>query len=406
MEAAAKVNIPAWIDALTPTSVWNGIIDQGGVRVPFPTTRIESWKYTRLGKIENQNWKSSEKSNLKLDSPLQLVNGFLQVNKQISGIEVLNSSGLTAELKSRIGTIWKEEVVGDIFSNLCEEFATSLTAIRVDKSQQVKEQIEINISSEQSGALVLPVVYVLCEVNSKVEFSLKWLNENQGNFHLPYFIFDVKEGAHFSFDMLQNAHDESVILTRTLVLQEANSTCSLSAITTNANWVRNELTIRVNGEGAESNLVGAYFPKQGQFIDNHTCVDHKVPNCLSNELYKGVLFDNGKGVFNGKVFVRKDAQKTNAYQNNANIIMSDEAQMNTKPELEIYADDVKCSHGTTTGQFDEEALFYLRARGFSLESAKMLLISAFTSDVISRISNEQHRAFVLHELKNRDLITE
>ena len=406
MEMEAKVNLPNWIDSFAPTLVWKGIIDRSSARVPFPTTRSESWKYTRLGRIENQDWKSSEKSNLKLDSPLQLVNGFLQVNKQVSGIEVMDSSELTVELKSRIATIWNEESVGDVFSNLCEEFATSLTAICIDKNQHVKEHVEINIASEQTGALVVPVIYILCEANSQVEFSLKWLNDNLGNFHLPYFIFDVKEGARFSFNMLQNAHDESVILTRTLVLQEANSTCSLSTITTNANWVRNELTFRVNGEGAESNLIGAYFPKQGQFVDNHTCVDHKVPNCLSNELYKGVLFDNGKGVFNGKVFVRKDAQKTNAYQNNANIIMTDEAQMNTKPELEIYADDVKCSHGTTTGQFDEEALFYLRARGFSMESAKMLLISAFTSDVISRISNEQHRAFVLHELKNRDLITE
>lgn len=406
METATKVNLPSWINSLTKTSVWNGILESHLAQISFPTTRLESWKYTRLGKIENQSWKISERSSLKLNSPLQLVNGYLQVNNAISGIEVLDSQDFNTDLKNRISSIWKEEASGDIFSNLCENFATSLTAIRVLKGQQVDQHVEMNIASDQTEALVIPVIYILCEANSNVQFSLKWQNESSGNFYLPHFVFDVQEGARLSFDMLQNAHDESVVLTRTTVLQEANSTCSLSAITTNAGWVRNELTFRLNGEGAESNLVGAYFPRQGQFVDNHTCVDHKVPNCLSNELYKGVLFDNGKGVFNGKVFVRMDAQKTNAYQNNANIIMSDEAQMNTKPELEIYADDVKCSHGSTTGQFDEEALFYLRARGFSLESAKMLLISAFASDVIARISNEDHRGFVIQELKNKSLITE
>jgi Fe-S cluster assembly protein SufD len=406
MEIAVKNNLPSWVDSMPKTSVWKGIHESDGIIDPFPTTRIETWKYTRVGRIENQNWKATKEPSTKLNSSLQLVNGFLQLNKSISGVEVLNSSNFNSEIKTRISEIWKEESIGDVFSGLCENFATSISAIRIEKNLQIEEPIEICVTSEDAGTIIIPVVYIVCEQNCNVQFSLKWLNEKGGNFHLPHFIFDVKDGAHFSFDMLQNAHNESVLLTRTLVLQEANSTSSLSCVTTNAIWVRNELTFRVNGEGAQSNLVGAYFPKQGQFIDNHTCVDHRVPNCESNELYKGVLFENGKGVFNGKVFVRKDAQKTNAYQNNANIIMSDEAQMNTKPELEIYADDVKCSHGTTTGQFDEEALFYLRARGFSMESAKMLLISAFTSDVISRIHNQQHREYVIQELKNRELITE
>jgi len=406
METAVKTSVPKWIESMSKTSVWNGIIESSEIPMPFPTTRIESWKYTRTGKIENKNWKAPDKSSVTLHSCFQLVNGFFQENKQISGVEVFDSTELTFEQKSSLSGIWSDESVGDVFSGLCENFATSLTVIQICKNQQIEEPIEILVTSDQAETLIVPVVYVVCEANSKVQFSMKWLNEIGGNFYMPCFIFDVKEGAHFSFDMLQNSHDETVMLTRTTVLQEANSICSLSTVTTNANWVRNELTFRVNGEGAQSNLVGAYFPKQGQFVDNHTCVDHRVPNCESNELYKGVLFENGKGVFNGKVFVRKNAQKTNAYQNNANIIMSDEAQMNTKPELEIYADDVKCSHGTTTGQFDEEALFYLRARGFSKESAKMLLISAFTSDVLSRVENEKHRDSVIQELKNRALITE
>jgi Fe-S cluster assembly protein SufD len=148
------------------------------------------------------------------------------------------------------------------------------------------------------------------------------------------------------------------------------------------------------------------MPRRKQFVDNHTKVDHRLPHCNSNELYKGVLNDQSTGVFNGKVYVHIDAQKTNAYQSNANIMMSDNASMFTKPELEIYADDVKCSHGSTTGQFDEEALFYLRARGLSEESAKRLLVSAFTSDVMNRISIPSWKEYVLATLIQNEIITE
>ncbi len=121
-------------------------------------------------------------------------------------------------------------------------------------------------------------------------------------------------------------------------------------------------------------MYGLYMLNGKTHVDNHTNVDHKKPNSESNELYKGILTDQSRGVFNGKIFVRKDAQKTNAFQQNNNILLSEDAILNTKPQLEIWADDVKCSHGCTTGQLDEEALFYLRARGIGKESAKSLLL--------------------------------
>ena len=122
-----------------------------------------------------------------------------------------------------------------------------------------------------------------------------------------------------------------------------------------------------------------------QHVDNHTLVDHKKPHCVSNELYKGIMNDQSTGVFNGKVFVRPDAQKTNAFQSNKNILLTDDATINSKPELEIYADDVKCSHGSTTGQLDDEAVFYLRSRGITKENAINLLLYAFASDVLENI---------------------
>jgi Fe-S cluster assembly protein SufD len=134
--------------------------------------------------------------------------------------------------------------------------------------------------------------------------------------------------------------------------------------------------------------------KGNTLVDNHTVVDNVKPNCESNELYKGVIDDNATAVFNGKIFVQKDAQKTNAFQSNKNILLSDNATVNTKPQLEIFADDVKCSHGCTIGQFDEDAFFYLRSRGISEKAAKSLLVRAFAIDIMDHIKPEPIRLYV------------
>jgi Fe-S cluster assembly protein SufD len=147
------------------------------------------------------------------------------------------------------------------------------------------------------------------------------------------------------------------------------------------------LNIRVNGQNCETNLNSAYILKENQLVDNHTVVDHRVANCVSNELYKGVIDDKATAVFNGKVFVRPDAQKINAFQSNGNVLLSNDASVNSKPELEIYADDVKCSHGSTTGQLDEKAVFYLRSRGMGEKQARELLVQAFVGDVLEKLDD-------------------
>jgi Fe-S cluster assembly protein SufD len=136
-------------------------------------------------------------------------------------------------------------------------------------------------------------------------------------------------------------------------------------------------------------------------VDNHTVVDHTVAHCVSNELYKGVIDEKATAVFNGKVFVRKDAQKINAFQSNGNVLLSDDATVNSKPELEIYADDVKCSHGSTTGQLDDEAIFYLRARGIGEKAARQLMVGAFVGDVFGKLTNEAVKARVDLLMKER-----
>lgn len=163
-------------------------------------------------------------------------------------------------------------------------------------------------------------------------------------------------------------------------------------------WVRNNLNVAMSGRNGEAHLYGLYLPGGTQLVDNHTVVDHRVPDCMSNELYKGVLNGKSTAVFNGKIFVRPDAQKTNAFQTNRNILLSDDASVNTKPQLEIYADDVKCSHGTSTGRIDEEALFYLRARGIGEENARKLLIRAFVEEVVSQVKIESIREQVEYRI--------
>jgi Fe-S cluster assembly protein SufD len=166
---------------------------------------------------------------------------------------------------------------------------------------------------------------------------------------------------------------------------------STGTYTFGGSLVRNNLNVALDSDLCEAHLNGLFIAGGVQLIDNHTLVDHKFPNCQSNELYKGIAKDKSTGIFNGKIFVQKDAQKTNAYQSSKNILMSDDATINTKPQLEIYADDVKCSHGTSTGKVDENALFYLKARGIGEESARKLLLQAFAQEVIDKVEVEELR---------------
>jgi Fe-S cluster assembly protein SufD len=152
--------------------------------------------------------------------------------------------------------------------------------------------------------------------------------------------------------------------------------------------VRNNITAVLAGERVECTLNGLSLATGEQLVDNHTTIDHAMPNCVSHELYKSVLDGRSRGVFNGKIFVRKDAQKTDAKQTNKTLLLSDEATIDTKPQLEIFADDVKCTHGATVGQLDDEQVFYLRSRGMSLERARDVLTVAFARDVLSRIHIE------------------
>ena len=193
------------------------------------------------------------------------------------------------------------------------------------------------------------------------------------------------ENASLNVLRLQNEHNNSCQVTNTWISQERDSRCEHSTITLHGGIVRNNLRINLQGEGAETSALGLFLIDKMQHVDNFTVIDHIKPHCTSNQHYKGILDDNSTGAFSGMIHVYPDAQKTEAFQTNNNILLSDTAMMHSKPRLEIYADDVKCSHGATVGQLDEDAMFYLQSRGIPREESRLMLMDAFTWDVISKI---------------------
>lgn len=197
----------------------------------------------------------------------------------------------------------------------------------------------------------------------------------------------VAENAGLNFYQIQNDNANRYHFSQTHVTQSNNSRVNTYTFSLDGKLIRNNLQLSLDGEGIESHMYGLYALTNDTLADNHTVVDHRKPNSFSNEMYKGIMDGNSRGVFNGKIFVRPNAQKTNAFQANRNILLTDKAGVNTKPQLEIWADDVKCSHGCTTGQLDEEALFYLQTRGIHKETARAMMLYAFAGEILDAIKH-------------------
>lgn len=205
----------------------------------------------------------------------------------------------------------------------------------------------------------------------------------------------VDSNGSLTHSIFQNGKNAERVVNHTQVTQQKDSHYAnyIYSIPQSA-IIRNNLNVELEGSNIETHMYGLYLAGKNQLIDNHSLVDHLFPHCESNQLYKGVMIEGGKAVFNGRIYVHEDAQKTNAYQSNNNMLFSNYSVVHSKPQLEIYADDVKCSHGTTIGQYDAEALFYLQSRGVSEEHARAMLVIAFANDVTSKIPNEALRNHV------------
>lgn len=209
---------------------------------------------------------------------------------------------------------------------------------------------------------------------------------NSNNFVIDVSESYVGENASLQYHALQNEPNKSGVVNSHFIHLDKYSRVNSHVLSLHGGIIRNNLFTKLAGEYAEANLYGLNLTDREQRVDNYTFIDHVVPNCTSNELYKGILDEQAKGSFAGRIIVRQDAQKTLAYQTNRNLCLTPEAKMRTKPQLEIYADDVKCSHGATVGQLDENAMFYLRQRGINSREAKLILMFAFANDILLKIN--------------------
>lgn len=282
-------------------------------------------------------------------------------------------------------------------------FARDGVFIYVPDNVVVTEIIQIvNIINSADTVFLQPRNLVIAGRNS----SLKLVQCDDSIDDHPGFINAVTEvfageNAQIDHYKLQNKNDRSALVNTMYFQLEAGSSLSTNAISLNGGLIRNETNVKLNGRGSHADVLGVYLMDRNQHVDNQVFIDHAMPDCTSNELFKGILDDHASGVFNGHILVRQDAQRTNAYQNNKNILISDKAVIDTKPFLEIYADDVKCSHGATVGQLDSEAMFYLRSRGISHDNARMLLMYAFAAEIVNKISIPQLRLRIDDLVKKR-----
>jgi Fe-S cluster assembly protein SufD len=365
----------------------------------FPTTKTEAWKYTRTTRISNGTFQLANPT-VQTVSPylieglngnvLVFVNGFYQAGlSTIKDTKGLHIASLASTPQDWVKANTKVTLEGEVFNALNTAFTTDGVCIEIARNAIIEEPIQLIYITTGSTVLSSVRNILIANDNSEATVTMNYVGENaEANFTNVITEVTVKTNASLSIHKVQHENNTNFHINTETVSQGRDSRFTLSTSTFSGAIVRNNVYVHVDGENAETNLYGLYLTDDKQLVDNHTVIDHKVPNCNSNELYKGVLDGQSTGVFNGKVYVREQAQKINAFQSNGNVLLSDNASMNSKPELEIYADDVKCSHGSTTGQIDEEAIYYLRARGISEKSAKSLLINGFVGEVVDQISNE------------------
>jgi Fe-S cluster assembly protein SufD len=362
----------------------------------FPTRRTEAWKYTRLTKLSKLSpAASSHRAALSFNgyavhsagNRIVLENGEINLDETrfetTTGLSIKRFSECSTEELQYIGSLLSLE--NELFNSMNTAYLQEGILVQVDDKAQIEAPIElIHIQSAQESAANIRVfIHIGKCAKASMTMGTWAFGANQSILNAVTEI-HVSEGAHFTLQKIQAEEEGNFQICAEEVMQEKDSTFTMHTVTLNGTLVRNNVRVQVNGTNCETNLYGAYLLKGAQHTDNHTVIDHMMPHCLSNELYKGVIDDQATAVFNGKVFVRKDAQKINAFQSNGNVLMSDTASVNSKPELEIYADDVKCSHGSTTGQLDEEAVFYLQSRGVSERSARNLLVEAFIGEVLDK----------------------
>jgi Fe-S cluster assembly protein SufD len=387
------------------------------VELGFPTTRNEDWKFTSvdpIAKIPFRPVLSYEQNGVTLEQidratfglpdciRLVFVNGQFSadLSSSISAQGGVTVTSLGSALASHAE--WLEPYLARYASYDTHAFTALNTAfirdgalVSVPKGKNVEKPVHLiyAATSMGEGCVAHPRNLILAGPGSQATLVETYLGlEEEVYFTNAVTEIIAAESTVIEHCKIQRESPEAFHVGTTQVHQARNSKVTSHFVSLGGALVRNEVRVVLDAEGCESTLNGLYLARDQQHVDNHTVIDHAKPRCTSHELYKGILDDRAHGVFNGKIYVRQDAQKTDAKQTNQTLLLSEDALINTKPQLEIYADDVKCTHGATVGQLQEEAIFYLRSRGIGEKAARGLLTYAFANDIIDRLQVSPLRA--------------
>jgi Fe-S cluster assembly protein SufD len=391
----------------------------------LPTLKSEQWKYTNLTFLNKIDFKIAEKSEKlrisetdikaleieNLDTYIVvLYNGyFIPELSDLQNNDLFAAMPLVQAVKSNINEL--RDKIGKYIDYTNNTFVAINNAmwedgvyINVNKNKIVDKPIHIIsiTDSRENAVLTNPRKFIVLEEGSECTIfqSYHTIGDNQGISNSASEII-INNNAKLNNIKLQDDTDSAYSFDFNQVVQKRDSFFADFTICLNGKFIRNNLHTLLDDENAETHFYGVFVGDKQNYVDNHTLVDHAKPNCQSNENYKGILFDKATGVFNGKIMVRKDAQKTNAYQSNKNVLCSKDATINTKPELEIYADDVKCSHGATSGTLEEASLFYLRSRGIDAKMAEAMLLNAHAAEVIEEIKNDVLKEELVRRITNK-----
>jgi Fe-S cluster assembly protein SufD len=394
----------------------------------LPTHRNEEWKYTSVGDLFKKEYSIPDNSSDSVISKqhiseirlpgYEMANELIFINgkyaAELSTIRSPNEQLVILPLEDAANGDYKELVnahlgksslyIQDGIHALNTSFIYGGVFIYAVKGQIIDNPVYLYHLSDAQNNHILSQPRSLVYVDKSAKLQLVESYKTIGpmdSFTNEVFEIIVNENAIVEYYKLQNDGINASQVGTTHIRQIGKSYVHTLAASLNGGIIRNNTNIIMEVEGNEAHMYGLYLLKGNTHVDNHTLVDNTMPNCFSNELYKGVMDEKSTGVFSGKIFVRPDAQKTNAYQTNNNILLSDDASVNTKPQLEIFADDVKCSHGCTVGRLDEEALFYLRTRGISKEHAQAMLLEAFAASVVEQIKIEPLRNYAQELIEER-----
>lgn len=376
-------------------------------RMGFPTPKNEEWKYTNLKRITRADYTIGLDQNTTVDKAV--VDRYLLENTDSYRVVLVNGkfdAGLSKLPENRVSV----RSFADALTNADKEVMDYLTKvapethplialntamavdgvyIHVPKGVVLDKLVELLFITDGGEADTIINHRNLIVVEDNAQMQLLERHRSIGNASIFTNVVTesfVGKNSHYKHYKIQNDQESAAIVDNTWVQQDAQSVATVDTFSFGGKFVRNNLSFMLKGEHCESNMDAITINGEGQLTDHHTFVDHAIPNCNSNQLYKAIYDGNAKGVFNGKIMVQCDAQKTNAFQQNNNVLLSNRATIETKPQLEIFADDVACSHGCTVGQIDEDAMFYMRSRGIAEKEAKAILLYAFSNDALKNVA--------------------